>query len=422
MKAAFAMYSPFLVSPEHIADLGSLSIGGKADGLLRLSRAGLPVPPWRVIPADVAQGRPWRLIENREAFLDGYRELNQPLLRGVAVRSSAIGEDATESSHAGIFETCFAADENAFIDALDRVMDAADSERAQSYRGAGAESRMAIVVQTAISPDSAGVLFSADPAAALPDRFCVEAVHGRGEGLVNGSKTPSRFFVATETGALLDVAPGADGPDMLTPALASALRDTLLQVEGLFDMPVDIEWAAEGEKLWILQARPITALRAHPSLRPSFCASSWFFDQRFSEPISPLTRTTLLPIILRVAVEDALHMRRQETPSNMLHFFAGQAYVAHEAYRRMFAGAPRWLLSQDLRQLFPDRCACCDATMRRSLIRYLSSAIRAILRQPGDALFNLPGTVSPGPARTLVKDSQSFAEGFARLGGCVARA
>lgn len=389
VKARFAMNSPLVITPEQVKDLGGLTLGGKATGLLHLCRAGLPVPTWYVIPAEIAENRPWRQSGYREVFLDCFRALNPPLCRGVAVRSSAVGEDAMAASHAGIFETCFAADEGAFIDALDRVMDAANSVRARCYRGAGSEARMAIVVQAAVRPDWAGILFSADPAAALPDRFYIEVVRGRGEGLVNGTKSPTRSSLSIETGALLDVAFGADGPDTLTPALASTLRDTLLQVEGLFDAPVDIEWAAEGERLWILQARPITALQPHASLRPSSCASSWFFDQRFLEPISPLTRTTLLPIILRVAVEDALRMRGQETPLDMLHFFAGQAYVAHEAYRRMFAGAPRWLLSGDLRQLFPDRCACGDTAMRSTPFRYLSSAVRAMLRYPGDALFNL---------------------------------
>lgn len=383
------MNAPLIVASEDIGESRDITIGGKAAGLLRLSRAGLPVPRWRVIPAETAEHRAWRQPGNLEMFLDCFRALNRPACRGVAVRSSAVNEDAVDASHAGIFETCFAADEDAFVAALDKVMDAANSARARSYRGRDGETRMAIIVQAAINSGLAGVLFSADPAAALPDRCCIEAVHGRGEGLVDGTASPSRFFISIESGALLEAVSGADGPQTLDPEMARALRDRLLQIEGLFDAPADIEWAADGGTLWILQARPITALRAHESLRPAHCSSSWFFDQRFSEPISPLTRTTLLPIILRAAVQDALRMRGQAPPPHLLHFFAGQAYVAHEAYRGMFAGAPRWLLSEDMRQLFPPRCACRETVLQSAPVRYLPGAIRAMLRHPGDAVLNL---------------------------------
>lgn len=315
------MNAPLILAPEDIGGSQGIIIGGKAAGLLQLSRAGLPVPPWRVIPAETAAHRVWHEAGHREAFLGCFRTLNGSGSGGVAVRSSAATEDAAEASHAGIFETCFAGDEDAFVAALDKVMDAANSERSRSYRGRDSDTRMAIIVQSAIRPDFAGVLFSADPAAALPDRCCIEAVYGYGEGLGDGTRTPSRFFVAMEPGTLLEAVSGADGPETLAPDLARALRDRLLEVEELLDAPADIEWAVAGGALWILQARPITALRAHASLLPAYCASSWFFDQRFSEPISPLTRTTLLPIILRASVQDALRMRGQRrlfknSPSN----------------------------------------------------------------------------------------------------------
>jgi len=355
--------SGILQTPE---ELTGATIGGKAEGLLRLTRAGAPVPPWRVIPAEHAAARPWRHDEaTREALRACFRELNTEPFQGVAVRSSACGEDSAESSLAGVFETRFAETEATFFAALDAVADGVDSARARLHTGPES-TPMAIIVQAAVQPVLAGVLFSANPAAAHPEQCCIEAVHGHGAGLVDGTRAPSRFHVSIADGAAVSSETGADGPRELETGLIAELLGLLLTCETLFDTVVDIEWAVDaGGRVWLLQARPIITLSADPALLPPVCATSWFFDQRFLEPITPITRTTLLPIILRVAVEEALAMRRQPVPRPLFWMYGSQAYVAHEAHRRMFAGAPRGLVSEDLRQLLPAQCPCLDALSPR---------------------------------------------------------
>ncbi|MDO9557892.1 MAG: PEP/pyruvate-binding domain-containing protein [Coriobacteriia bacterium] len=46
---------------------------------------------------------------------------------------------------------------------------------------------------------------------------------------------------------------------------ALQVADLALQAEELFGVPVDIEWAYDGECVWLLQARPITTLRETPT-------------------------------------------------------------------------------------------------------------------------------------------------------------
>lgn len=399
------MVVPLAYVSEELAGAGDVIIGGKAEGLLQLAAAGARVPPWHVIPAEQAAARPWRHDEEARAALCAcFRALNVPPFRGVAVRSSARGEDRPGASLAGVFETRFAENEAGFFAALDAVADAAYSDRLAAHAKQAGAASLAIILQAAVSPSLAGVLFSACPAAAHPDRCYLEVVRGHGAGLVGGTQTPSRLEVSLKDGSTAGQETGRDGPDELPQGLLGELCRVLLACEEQFDAAVDIEWAVDADGvLWALQARPITALTAAPELLPPDCASSWFFDQRFLDPITPITRTTLLPIIVRIAVEEALAMRRQPAPQPVYCFYGGQAYVAHEAYRRMFAGAPRTLMSEDLRQLFPEQCCCVEGQRRGSFLQYAATTAWTLLRNAPDALFNLAmwGRLRRSVERTL---------------------
>ncbi len=374
---------PLILTPTEAAALDARRIGGKAWGLLRLTAAGARVPPWRVIPADVAAGRPWREDAAAVAALRAcFEALRRPPFQGVAVRSSAQIEDAARQSCAGRFATVFVADAGELVAALNHVLDSAGD--------AAVSGGMAVILQSWVAARAAGVLFSTNPAAAHPDRCYLEVVHGQGAALVGGGAQPSRFHLDIVSAHLLDADPGADGPDDLDPAWTAALLATLLRVEDRMQTLVDIEWAADAHDLWFLQARPVTAIRAHPDLMSPHCATSWFFDQRFTEPIRPITRTTLIPRIARIALGEALAMRGAAAPDNPVSYYGGQVYVPHTVYRAMLRGAPRWFLSEDLRQLFPARCACPPAARRRgSLLHYAACAVVAVLRERRDVFRNI---------------------------------
>ena len=219
---------------------------------------------------------------------------------------------------------------------------------------------MAVILQRRVTPVLSGVVFSAHPARARHDRVLIEAVHGECGALVDGNATPSRFEVDIANGTIVEIEPGAQGPDRLDEELATALIGWLLRLEDVFDAALDIEWATDASGLWLLQARPISRLAMDPSLRPPVPATSWFFDQRFHEPIRPITRTSLLPLILRTGIEEALRLRGMAVPTPLAFDYAGQVYVNLEAYHRLLRNLPSWLLTPDLRQLYPEStCPAC---------------------------------------------------------------
>lgn len=352
--------------------------GGKARGLVLLARAGAATPPWRVIPADRAAGRPWDTEAGAVQELESlFRDLSVPPFQGVAVRSSARVEDGARASHAGQFATVFVDTPEAMPAAVNAVLDS------------GPE--MAVLIQARVRAKMAGVLFSAHPSQALPGEAYAEVVLGLGKGLVDGLLEPSRFHLDLAARVVARAETGRDGPEVLEAPLVRALLEPLFRLEELTESPVDLEWAADDTGLWFLQVRPITALQLDSALRPPACATSWFFDQRFFEPIRPITQSTLLPLIARVSIADALAMRGHAAPAPLLRCYTGQAYVPHALYRAMLAGAPRWWLSPDLRQLFPEHCACGPArTERGSPWGYAYSALRSVAKHARDVFLNLP--------------------------------
>lgn len=144
----------------------------------------------------------------------------------------------------------------------------------------------------------------------------------------------------------------AGGVPALSASLSAQIADAVLSAEAALGIAVDVEWCTQGDQLWLVQARPITALHLDRSLLPQETLSAWFFDQRFPDPITPFTQSTLLRLIGDVALGDALRMRGARPSEELPHIYAGRAYTPLRIFETMLRGAPRWWLSADLRQIF----------------------------------------------------------------------
>jgi rifampicin phosphotransferase len=298
-------------------DADPAELGGKATNLARLARAGAAVPSWVVIPASAQGDAP------SDDLLDHVqRALADEGLgaAALAVRSSAVGEDAAGASFAGQFETVLgvdAADRSALSRAIATVRASAATERVLAYLSdagaAGARPaaapRMAVILQALVDAEAAGVAFSADPVTGERDVAVVSAVHGLGEALVSGVEDGDAYRVRFDgAGATVIEArlarqdralrrEGAatrwlelDEPDGEAPAITEAeateIARTARDLADVLGGPQDVEWAlvrATGEttpgagaipgpavgpapppprRLVILQARPITTLAA----------------------------------------------------------------------------------------------------------------------------------------------------------------
>ncbi|MFN2221682.1 MAG: PEP/pyruvate-binding domain-containing protein, partial [Candidatus Promineifilaceae bacterium] len=234
--------------------------GGKGSALAHLYQAGYPVPEgFIILPAafheDDLSAEAWSQVE---------RFLRQ-LRRGAngqsafAVRSSALSEDAAESSFAGEFETVLdVRTDDALRAAIQAVRHSRHSQRVRSYsqaKGIDTEHDMAVVVQSLVRADISGVLFTADPVSGSHWRMTGNFVYGFGEALVSGEAEPYTFTLERPKGDY-------DGPANFK-KYARRLYKLAVKLEKEFGCPQDIEWAIADGKAYVLQSRPITTLVGH---------------------------------------------------------------------------------------------------------------------------------------------------------------
>jgi pyruvate,water dikinase len=222
-----------------ILDLDAIALetaGGKAMGLARLIALGLPVPPAVVVPVDEP-------FDDTDAVV---ARLGEPL----AVRSSAIGEDAADRSFAGQFETVLGVNRAGLAAAVVKVR--GTTARAETYGSAGP---VAVVIQQEVHATRAGVAFSRDPISGADEVF-IECALGGGEAVVSGTTTPDRYWVAGNRVR----ARAAGSLRTLRDDEAERIAQLVRTAERGFDRPVDVEFCWDGRELWLVQCRPITTL------------------------------------------------------------------------------------------------------------------------------------------------------------------
>ncbi|MGF2949005.1 PEP/pyruvate-binding domain-containing protein [Microbacterium alcoholitolerans] len=279
-----------------LRDARAVSCGGKATALAVLAREGLPVPDGFVIPFAAHR------IARSEADLPVNHELRDALTRHlarmgdppVAVRSSAANEDTAGGSAAGRYESVLAVrGVPAVAEAVRTCWASSSSARVAGYgnhvHGDATDGGpdMAVLVQRLVDADVSGVMFNP----ACPEgRARIEASWGLGPSVAGGTVTPDTYEIATDGGLRRIVARKTtrwdrdscgvivrDVPEKqqtlpaLDAATAAALAGFGRRIADVFGQPQDIEWAIEDGKVWILQARPITA--PTPSLAPKILAS-----------------------------------------------------------------------------------------------------------------------------------------------------
>lgn len=228
--------------------------------------------------------------EVRRAIVDGYAELAQrePGAGGVvAVRSSATVEDSVQFSFAGMFDSYLnVRGEDEVVRRVKDCWASAFGARVLFYRlkqGLPAEFPIGVVVQRMINAEKSGVLFTVNPATKDPTRLVIETAFGLGETVVGGQVTPDRYEVDKATLAVvgrtisrkefmlirdaqgsgnvrvpLDDARG-NLPVLSDPEIR-ALAELGRRDEDHFGAPQDLEFAIEGERVYVVQTRPITTV------------------------------------------------------------------------------------------------------------------------------------------------------------------
>ena len=266
------------------------SIGGKARALLSLCRAGFSIPAWAVVIPEAWTA--WSASTQRESvekrLLDDLL-VALPQVEQYAVRSSAGDEDGAEHSFAGQLESYLFVPRANLIEKIRQVWASGFSARIAAYRKERglppATLPPAVLVQSMIDADAAGVAFGADPVSGRRGVAVISAVWGLGTALVGGDADADLFRI-DRTGAIIEQKLAdkktahrfsSDAPEGVAavplpedvvhqPALNEnevlAVAQLVRAATYHFGRPQDIEWAIKGGKLYLLQSRPITSLGA----------------------------------------------------------------------------------------------------------------------------------------------------------------
>ena len=269
--------------------LAGAPVGGKARALAESARAGLAVPPWFVLsPAAfwsslgaeerrrldacasdeevvALVGSVQPSAEARAALAGAFEALASDGGH-VAVRSSASDEDGAAHSYAGQLDSVLHVDRARLADAVATVWRSGFSGRILQYRRQHGlplpPPAPAVLVQRMIEARCAGVAFSADPVSGRRGVAVVSAVPGLGTALVSGESDADTYHV-DRAGAII-ARHATQAAPVLTDEEVRAVTALARQAARHFGRAQDIEWAYDGDALYLLQSRPITSLALLP--------------------------------------------------------------------------------------------------------------------------------------------------------------
>jgi pyruvate,water dikinase len=360
----------------------------------------------------------------------------------VAVRSSGTAEDLAGASFAGLHDTYLD------IHGIDEVLDAVKrcwasmwTARATSYRATRGfdqlAARIAVVVQSMVSAEVAGVMFTANPLTGACDEIVVNASWGLGEALVSGIATPDEHILAlpdlrvkdqrlgakerrvvrdpsSESGTVTEDVPPADRERFaLSPEQLRGLGEMGRRVMAYYGgIPQDIEWALEpapvgqaGARLYLLQSRPATGAdfswdedlevwRAHPD-NPSILWSRSWADEVWNGGISPFAYSYRGEVFTRALANNAKLWGLRPIEEPVFRYHRGTAYYNTGVDQRMVqeTALPAFRVGPLLNHVPPDKHDEVRAA-KLSVLSYLWMHARiAVLGRPVHGAFNYFRTV-----------------------------
>ncbi|NJN51276.1 MAG: hypothetical protein HC809_05355 [Gammaproteobacteria bacterium] len=328
--------------------------GGKAVRLGELLAQGFDVPAGFVVTTDAFVSH---LMEaGASGLLDGdyptpellsrvsNHQLNAELARSIrssftqlsggdsqficAVRSSAADEDGTWASFAGQHATYYYTREDDLETRIVNCWLSAFTLEARTYRrqmGLFSAPRMAVIVQYMLPADVSGVTFTRDPTGQHDGCMVIESCWGLGAALVDGRVSPDAYVVSRDeltvrsrrigskrskvTEALLDrsgsrleaVPRHLQRQPTLEPNDVARVAELSMRCEEAFGTAQDVEWAMVGERLYLLQSRPVTRVATAPGPVEGRWIAFKPVLENSDEPFTPLSidlfRRLLTPLV-----------------------------------------------------------------------------------------------------------------------------
>ena len=232
------------------------NVGAKAGKLFVMQENGINVPPFFCFFQED--------IPEAEAF--SHRFFEEPVT--VALRSSASAEDGKNTSFAGQFCTQLNLSAADISEAAKQVCAVPKSRGFLEYcriNHIDPEGiHICVIAQKMVDAEFSGVLFTANPQGILNESVVVVG-RGTGENVVE-DRTDTTAYYCNRSDSLYYSERSGESP-LLTEELLMELLGQADKIKAVFDpngdsdTEWDIEFAIKGNRIYILQARPITTLR-----------------------------------------------------------------------------------------------------------------------------------------------------------------
>ena len=298
-------------------------VGGKGCSLIKMNTGGFPVPAGMVLSVhffddwikklsaleelrllssdsdEVLKAKTEKLQQRakqlsftpdqRDTLRQYLKLLRLPDDQMFSVRSSSPEEDRADASFAGMYETYLGIKRDNLEDRIRDVFISCIDYRVVVYKRRKnlnfTTYSIAVVVMAMIKSEVAGVAFSINPLNNCYDEVVINANFGLGESIVSGDAVPDQFVVdkyrntilskkignktitiqLDENGGTTTVSSDRGNQETLSQEQILELTQMVRRLEKYYNMPMDIEWGYMKERLYMLQARPITSyIPLHP--------------------------------------------------------------------------------------------------------------------------------------------------------------
>src|SRR4030042_1857963 len=223
-----------------------------------------------------------------QKIYDYYERLSNGKSVYVAVRSSATAEDLPEASFAGQQSTFLnICGKKKLKEAILNAWASLFEARAIFYRVQKQFDHfkvgIALPIQKMVQSEVSGIMFTIDPVTNNKKRIIIESIFGLGELIVSGQITPDHYEVNKKNFKIvqkniisqdkqlvrkdnINKIIAISKPYRMTQKLKDdkiiELTKLGLKIEKHYFFPQDIEWAMENDKLYIVQTRPVTTIKA----------------------------------------------------------------------------------------------------------------------------------------------------------------
>ena len=206
----------------------------------------------------------------------------------VAVRSSATAEDLPDFSFAGQQETFLnVKGQKQLIISVQKCWASLFTGRAVYYRIKNDFDHMkvliSVVIQKMVNSTTSGIMFTINPSTNAENEIVIEAGFGLGEAIVSGSVNPDNYIIDKKSLEIKHKKVNKQDwklirDDSFEKTVKINLKDSEANLQKMndkdivnlaklgvlieehYDKPMDIEFALEGSRIYIVQARPVTTL------------------------------------------------------------------------------------------------------------------------------------------------------------------